>query len=954
MPTAPPGVPLTDEHRAYLIAQGLPAAWIAGDGSALLRSATEPEHLPEGLRWVPDPVGILFGWNAVSETVWQFRADKPPVDSDTGRPMKYLFAKGAGAPFGVLKAPADGSKPARSLIVEGTKQGHAAAAVAPADTQVLAIAGCRSWSVKGVLPAEMLPLVRGTATVVCLDADASTNRNVYDAGVALAEQLGDVANTVRFMSIPGGGKSGLDDYLTTLPEGERADELERLLDAANGNRKPARKAPRHQPKGGTDAPEDLYDPASGSLNVEIAAEYLLTQHPMALALDGALTVYRNGVYRRDPEVLNIIAGKLLGDRYSKTSVANIEGRLRGLLAERELRLPESPTVPWLNLRNGMLDLSTLELHPHDPAYMSATQLPVEWHPLATCPTYVRWLTDCAGAEQIPGLEEVSSQFLDPGRAPTKAPFLYGASRSGKGTFLRIMRAMAGDENVSGVTLHQLARDQFSAANVYGKVLNIGGDLSAEHVRDLAAFKMLTGEDPVLANPKYGKQFTFVNRAQFAFSANNPPTVSERSDAYVNRMGPAKFGNTFAGREDPAVERAIMAELAGILVRWVHARRAHIARGCWLPVPAAVRDEFAGLSDKVARFVAECCRTGVTSASGTPVNRTGEYLPGPATLTDLYKAFGEWDEEAGGRGMGRLVFREKLESQPGVREMRVGASRSRGYNVEIRPKDTWGETFDNAASDDDGTDGTGGTPVPNGTPPPVVPPAPASAPVSAPTLVQSAPAVGGHQPPPAPSLSGGIVGAHPALRRLTHPLVERLLQVGAPCDPHVTVDQIDPLAPSAHWWDNAPAAITLTEVATLLAMPPERARAYLRVTHAVLAYHGVVLLERRLVTPGALSRTAPLTGDFVSKPDKAALKRDADAAKKAATAAAAAHRKLSQRKAADPVEVAAAKAALDQAESEAETARLAHATATHLPPELTAYAVLILPAHLPQTLTGAFA
>jgi putative DNA primase/helicase len=51
----------------------------------------------------------------------------------------------------------------------------------------------------------------------------------------------------------------------------------------------------------------------------------------------------------------------------------------------------APRVRRLNVRNGMLDLDTLELHTHDPKYLSKVQLPVEWAPDATCPTYEWWV-----------------------------------------------------------------------------------------------------------------------------------------------------------------------------------------------------------------------------------------------------------------------------------------------------------------------------------------------------------------------------------------------------------------------------------------------------------------------------------------------------------------------------------------------------------------------------------
>ena len=66
---------------------------------------------------------------------------------------------------------------------------------------------------------------------------------------------------------------------------------------------------------------------------------------------------------------------------------------------------------------------------------------------------------------------------------------------------------------------------------------VAADLSARHVRDLTWFKLMTGEDLVRGNRKYGNDFHFVNQALFAFSANELPTVGKSSRTYVERIKP---------------------------------------------------------------------------------------------------------------------------------------------------------------------------------------------------------------------------------------------------------------------------------------------------------------------------------------------------------------------------------------------------------------------------------
>ena len=124
-------------------------------------------------------------------------------------------------------------------------------------------------------------------------------------------------------------------------------------------------------------------------------------------------------------------------------------------------------------------------------------------------------------------------MLDPSRTPAKALLAYGPSRSGKSTFLRLLESIAGPDNRRR-SFHQLVESRFAAANVCGKMVNTSPELSAAHVEDMSIFKLMTGEDSITGDRKYGGQFTFTNRALFAFSADEMPTVGESSRAYVEQ------------------------------------------------------------------------------------------------------------------------------------------------------------------------------------------------------------------------------------------------------------------------------------------------------------------------------------------------------------------------------------------------------------------------------------
>lgn len=630
---------LTDEHRQYLLA-----------------AAIKPEILDaSGIRSTPK--GIAFPWaDGLGNELTQMRPDEPYVD-ENGRAVKYTFPAGSTM---ILNRLRDDGPDAPVLICEGTKQQYAALSWAPPQYAVYGVAGCWCWT-----DAD-LTWTMGRTIYVLFDGDVTTNADVHKAACDFKDALElNGAESVRFVRTPARGNEGLDDILARVGEERRATFFELWLS----------KAVSKLPKAPAAKPANPHFDKSGLL-VQQATEKLLENQPAALTAERKVALYAGGVYHLDGAAFLSAVADMLGDQFRPNWRTAMEEMAVGLLFKRGLSLPERSPYRKLNVANGMLDLDTLELSDHSPEYLSTQQLPVEWNPDALAPVYEKWLSEVC-PEQAEDLEEVTATMLDPTRTPSKAVFLFGPSRSGKSTWLRFMQAVAGVENRTAVTLHDLATDRFAAANVYGKILNAAADLSARHVEDLSVFKMMTGEDPIHANRKYGAQFTFTNQALFAFSANELPTVGESSGAYRERIKPFHFPHTFAGRENPALEAKMREELPGILVRWVKAYQRLGQRGTFLPTLARVREEFDTRSDRVAQWVSEVCVIEPATY--------GQSLPEAKCTVrrEAARAFSAWAERNGGHRMGERKVFDRLAQIPGVVEVRAGRKASRAFNIVIR-------------------------------------------------------------------------------------------------------------------------------------------------------------------------------------------------------------------------------------------------------------------------------
>jgi putative DNA primase/helicase len=651
---------LSKTHREFLNRQAITDAVLDEFG---IVSAT-PETWPEEIADFFKAAGIIFPWPTANGIVPQFRPDVPKQKGDE-RPTKYIFPKapeGESGSFLPLLRTAEDECP--TLMVEGSKQSLAAVSWAP-----------EGWGVVGLPGADMykgadLTWADGQNVVLMFDKDVASNHRVWHSASELKDALEtEGAESVRFARLPGAGATeGLDDVLGRRDPDKRTSYLKRLVDKATET------LPKRPPK------TSKYFDSRGGLLAETLAKEVQTNRPCALAEEKTRVVtYQNGVYGLDGVGLIAEVGRLLGEQHRPAHLATAEQRLIGLLSDSGSVIPDYVSDPLLNCANGMLDLRTGELHPHDPKYLSRAQIPVAWDPEATCPRYEVWLKDRVG-DQMDDLEESTSVMLDQSRTPPKAVFAFGPSHSGKSTFIRITERIAGGtENRCAVSLHQLSDDKFMASNLYGKMLNTTADLSSNDVSDISTFKKMTGEDTIQANRKHGKQFAFRNTALFLFSANTLPSVSESSRAYVNRIKPFEFPHSFEGREDSSIEDGIMEELPGILVRWVAAWQRLKERGNYLLTDDRIMAEFESRSDRVTRWLKTRCV--ITDAAPGARMPTGQ----ATTPAALHKVFMLEQSQSGGTTMGRDTFLDRVRGSKGVVEVRT-ATGSRALNVVVLPNE----------------------------------------------------------------------------------------------------------------------------------------------------------------------------------------------------------------------------------------------------------------------------
>jgi len=186
------------------------------------------------------------------------------------------------------------------------------------------------------------------------------------------------------------------------------------------------------------------------------------------------------------------------------------------------------------VQNGLLDLESAasgegenvirDLEPEDYAL---ARLPVEYDPEAGYAEWGEYVTEWAESGRAEMLQEYVGYCLYVGALPIhRALLLVGSGANGKGTFLKVVRSLLGEDNTTSIELQKLANEDDALAEFHGAIANIDDDLSSRKLGNgLGMFKKLIGGDTVRARRLYEDGFEFTPTGKHLYAANEVPDIN---------------------------------------------------------------------------------------------------------------------------------------------------------------------------------------------------------------------------------------------------------------------------------------------------------------------------------------------------------------------------------------------------------------------------------------------
>jgi putative DNA primase/helicase len=233
-------------------------------------------------------------------------------------------------------------------------------------------------------------------------------------------------------------------------------------------------------------------------------------------------------------------------------------------------------IEWLACKNVMVNLLTGEIRQHSPTFMATTQIPHNYplYPFSMPSKIMKFFNQVMGPDDIDTVLDFIAYCLWRDFPYHRWLLLNGSGRNGKGVTTKIITRLLGKKNVSNETLPRILSNDFSTANLYGKMANIDADLSSKALSDTGMLKKLTGGDVIQGEFKYKSAFSFENYTKLIFAVNTMPETPDETDAFFVRPLIINFPNQFLG--DNAIPNLIeqlatpdeMSALLGLVIRRV--------------------------------------------------------------------------------------------------------------------------------------------------------------------------------------------------------------------------------------------------------------------------------------------------------------------------------------------------------------------------------------------------
>jgi len=278
----------------------------------------------------------------------------------------------------------------------------------------------------------------------------------------------------------------------------------------------------------------------GTVAVEKIVDYIKGKCTFITVKDATgrqphLYVYEDGYYQLNGEdyVIAVIKDMFSGIPFKALYKNEIMDYIKTEnIVDRE---DISPPKNFINFNNGVYDLITNKLLPHSPKFYFLYKIPWNYNPKAKCPKIMHYFQTTLSSQYILFSQELFGYCLYYDYKFPGIFYLYGTGGNGKSVWIKILKTLVGSKNVASKSVDSLIRHRFTSSLLYGKLVNLCGELNASVLNDSDILKCISAGDTIQAEFKGKDGFDFENKAKIISACNEIPYCADMTDGWYQRQ-----------------------------------------------------------------------------------------------------------------------------------------------------------------------------------------------------------------------------------------------------------------------------------------------------------------------------------------------------------------------------------------------------------------------------------
>ena len=366
------------------------------------------------------------------------------------------------------------------------------------------------------------------------------------------------------------------------------------------------------------------------LESEIAEE-IVKEHELLYMVNDGYYEYSHGVWSEKPMLsVQAIAREKLGRFATAGSTAGVAKHVQ-IIRHRKDGFNNGNIINFLD---GVLDLETMKLNEHSPAYLSTIQIPRVYDPKAECPKTRRFITQIMEGDKEKELllQQMAGYFFMVDNKLNKGFFLMGDGANGKSVLIELLRYVIDPRNCSNVELSDMA-DRFEPLRLRNSLVNFATETRVDLKGAEAAIKKVISGETMSAAHKGVDAVEFTPHCKIVCACNNFIHSKDITHGFVRRCKFVMFNKIFTDKTaNTGLLDELKEEAAGVLNWMIEGWHMLKESGKFIETHEEVqtREEFLILANPLAGFIRE--------------KLTGLY--GKWSSTDIYDTFyTEWSRDA---------------------------------------------------------------------------------------------------------------------------------------------------------------------------------------------------------------------------------------------------------------------------------------------------------------------